>query len=1112
MNYTIMIDGVDYTRYLSLPFNINKFRNDAVYLQGSLFLTNTKKSTKFNQNDLVQIYINGEELDFRVAGDVITTNIDSFDKTFSYSHSLTLVELVKDLDQHILPDFAVSLKEDEIEQVVVDAVKIEEHNANNFNIGEYLPPPQLLSQNDFGVMNNFWMGSTNTPSFTYNNISNQIVITDDKPSLTINFTNLSGPICFIGTYSVVVSKYVLYSIGSSKFNLYYKDLNTLVKTLYKTYDISTYQIWTGKPAIVTLPQGTTSVGFIDELGVEHYPPYKPYITIDMPNLPAGEYEFTLEPDYSIYNNSDFKAKFDSIARRTYFTKEETDTAYNSLKDRLNSLDKYYLSFNLKYVNDKIIKRKTLADVCNKAFNLVRTLNTSQTAKYSLDQSRESYITLLNTQAPEFIFQKNNLYEVLREVGRNIHGIPKLTKDNKIYFQLLDSTQDNPNFDNDENELYKTSSTLENYATSMTTDVSNMVLADYKTLYDWWPYAGGWGKWGAGSAESSLMYPDNAALRLDNCKNGGIYKVIEINVRNFRKDSSGQYDNTRTCHLIQYTKNGALEFSRVIEKSLWDSYSNNINDVDLDGNSISKAHFIYYTKGGNTVSLNELSSEQRVKIFGSEVQSFIYRQAICDAFNYEYIGTLSPSDLTELDEMKFQIRYIPYINSKFEIERPNVSEFKYEYKTTYSQESNNPSNTLLANTMNNYINRLGNDDLQKNVIINKSELIPYPGEYLEFKGDRYYCDKLNITANKDYLNCDLNYTKDYNKINQLVANPKDYVQYSIPKSESVRRYINFNDYVYIRESAPTNLLPLDPLYEPIIHNTVIDKFLGNSRPFILGALISTDPNTDISKKDYIFVPAKRALTKNGIKWQCDLYDNFAITTNKGEQVAEDKDVITRFVEQVGSSLANTPVFKDQKYKQNWISYTNNWGEQDFLDVSFHTSDGNTISQSDVFPIIKPTNAQFINSAMFDYYINPEKDTKEALSFIYNIHFITDVPLLDVSNYQLLFEDNILSIDDAYHDDYWHFCLFQNNSNVITDIGRASFSDGTNCKVLNMIQTTGTSAVVNKIYAPGDANGWLIKRGNTIFLKQEKYFKKGGIYNFNPLYFFATTEKIKTYKEN
>ena len=96
MEYKVEIAGVDYTQYLSLPFNINR-KNDSTLMTATLNLVNTKKADKFFQYDEVKITVDNTDLyNFVVATDEIDAVKDAFHTgQFLYNHGVQIIERFK---------------------------------------------------------------------------------------------------------------------------------------------------------------------------------------------------------------------------------------------------------------------------------------------------------------------------------------------------------------------------------------------------------------------------------------------------------------------------------------------------------------------------------------------------------------------------------------------------------------------------------------------------------------------------------------------------------------------------------------------------------------------------------------------------------------------------------------------------------------------------------------------------------------------------------------------------------------------------------------------------------------------------------------------------------
>ena len=271
----------------------------------------------------------------------------------------------------------------------------------------------------------------------------------------------------------------------------------------------------------------------------------------------------------------------------------------------------------------------------------------------------------------------------------------------------------------------------------------------------------------------------------------------------------------------------------------------------------------------------------------------------------------------------------------------------------------------------YLKRLGNDDISKNEYIEKLEALPYIGEYMDFNKDRYYCDNLTLTCTPGYINTKINYTKNYNKINEMIANPKDYVQYDIPLKESTRRITNINEYIYIQDSINNNYLDFngEEDYDLLLRLYLgLDKTTSISLAPVIGLYKSEfDAYSENLTPATVMMPLKKFYGANSIKFQMDTYDNYSITSVRGNHKNGDK------------------------YYENYVSYVNGVGEVDRCKIGliYTTANNGTSNNIDssitsYYPIASNSALDFNNSyCQFNRYLNIRKDKKEALSFVFNV---------------------------------------------------------------------------------------------------------------------------------
>lgn len=1087
MEYKVEIAGVDYTQYLSLPFNINR-KNDSTLMTATLNLVNTKKADKFFQYDEVKITVDNTDLyNFVVATDEIDAVKDAFHTgQFLYNHGVQIIERFKICETYNLPSFSISRHDTSYVSFNYDNIS-QKSSVQSGAIGESGPVSYLFKTDNKLIafdINKTPLKFKEIPKIK--SLYNSSDTVDNKESIAIALDN---PPTITYSRNVYVRTTGMWWWKKDVYEWRDVQLNSF---MFRFCVSGTY-VKDGK---------TNDFFYSTHFDTSQTLSFRLFGGHLMPsNIESGKFSIYVEfnPDQPVLARRLYWQATSTDNLRNVPTEDECTLGLNGFLSTLRSNGYYNTRVTLTDIEVKKevdpLEVKALnynaGTACEKAFDLVDAIdiNSGNSPRFSLDRTKPSYAKLCATPMPEMIFEKNNLAEILRKIGKLFNGIPRITADNKVYYDLLTDVVDNPNHNDDTSLLYTTNSSIQNYATTMVSDVSNLIPSEVEKTYSYWPAKNSWGKY-LSADQTAWLCPDNAAIRLDNAKDGGIYRIIEFNIRGWNKSN-----RSRVAHLIQ-RKNDVEVFNRIVTKELWNSYSKDIRGMlKADGKTYdggkSQLRCIYYSPKDFTIILNEISESQRKDFFGNEDAQFSYMYAIKDANDYEYKDNVSFGSFAELKDMEFQVVYIPIINSKYIGEQSNVDGLTKSIQTTYSQEDTNPSDKGFGSVVDTYLKRLGNDDISKNEYIEKLEALPYIGEYMDFNNNRYYCDNLTLTCTPGYINTKINYTKNYNKINEMIANPKDYVQYDIPLNESTRRITNINEYIYIQESMNNDYLDFkgEEDYDLLLRLYLgLDKTTSISLAPVIGLYKSEfDKSSENITPATVMMPFKKFYGANSVKFQMDTYDNYSITSVRGDHKNGDK------------------------YYENYVSYVNGIGEVARCKIGLiytTTNDGtsNNIDSSitSYYPIASNSVLDFNTSyCQFNRYLNIRKDKKEALSFVFNVHAITDIPQLDISDgfTKCIFNElSLVNSKDSTEQLKLYFFRYSADGTVDyqRDVALQKIPVG------NVHYITLEASIT----ASGTYDGWVMKKGDTEILRKEHHIEPGdrvGIY----YYISARTQKLKTY---
>lgn len=111
MNYKVFINGTEYSKFLQYPISLSITLDESLDI-GTIVLENTDRADTFKPYDLVKIeaYDNYDGVNvyhmFVESDDVNERLVNG--KTIVFNHNITLIELTKILENHIVPNFSIT--------------------------------------------------------------------------------------------------------------------------------------------------------------------------------------------------------------------------------------------------------------------------------------------------------------------------------------------------------------------------------------------------------------------------------------------------------------------------------------------------------------------------------------------------------------------------------------------------------------------------------------------------------------------------------------------------------------------------------------------------------------------------------------------------------------------------------------------------------------------------------------------------------------------------------------------------------------------------------------------------------------------------------------------
>jgi hypothetical protein len=319
-------------------------------------------------------------------------------------------------------------------------------------------------------------------------------------------------------------------------------------------------------------------------------------------------------------------------------------------------------------------------------------------------------------------------------------------------------------------------------------------------------------------------------------------------------------------------------------------------------------------------------------------------------------------LMKAHELRFKVRYTPYINTKIFTykERKEADDPTHQTMMFYNQSANTISDETLAELHDKVIKR-GNAPTQTIKQLHKQlNEIPFLGRL----AGQYVITAEDITLNADNASVEYVLSKDYAKLNQYVAVLEKYRQFAIPSERVVDRQFTINEFAKFSRTTELRTSSLNPI-----------SYLGTNEADLM--TLNTSAQYKLPDDTTVYNTPNLALPTTNFAFNNALVFETSFLTNA-----------TASEESVEYILPNGNVDFARRLERP-IPYTDNVGYfQTFTTLSLGTKISSTITVNDghKFPIF--TNETLQTTHLTRFTVDVDKDARERLSVAYILHHIDE----------------------------------------------------------------------------------------------------------------------------
>lgn len=232
--------------------------------------------------------------------------------------------------------------------------------------------------------------------------------------------------------------------------------------------------------------------------------------------------------------------------------------------------------------------------------------------------------------------------------------------------------------------------------------------------------------------------------------------------------------------------------RVLEKTHWDTLTNESAYTFIGRSSFNKNNTLYYVKGQNKIFNMSFTGTFEPQLIGQpQVIRALYEAvyAVATLQTQENVTSTDPGTTTADENVLIYIEYKQYSQSRMTIYKEDQTGFQTEAVKFYNETARVNEAKALGNYAQNIVNRMGGTNVSKTGITATIGEIPKIGQP-NTKGQILVVR--NIQPRSDHVLYSLNYVQDYAIISSYVDISSRLRQYEIPLDEMVLRIDKYRE--------------------------------------------------------------------------------------------------------------------------------------------------------------------------------------------------------------------------------------------------------------------------------------------------------------------------------
>lgn len=590
-----------------------------------------------------------------------------------------------------------------------------------------------------------------------------------------------------------------------------------------------------------------------------------------------------------------------------------------------------------------------------------------------------------TAVNETIFEQNNLWEVLLQIGYYLHAIPYMSFANDgtdrfvLSFKQLGSTEEKQ--DTSQKITIFNSQNLSEYYTQLDSYVTNLFSPQNK-VEEWVTPK---------TSESSFLVSNNTAeLHL-------AYPITEILKFKIKlKLKNGTEETEETEDATKY----------LFEKSVYDVICNE----DPYKVYPTKGSSLYYNLGDNKI--------QGLNFVPPSSDGTEFPMALKRIIEILWQGNQNKpnSDNLKFNELQFYVKYRTQDNARVNQFRPDIMEYMKNceletyphHEQFYGQQGKIIDSERLSANLFGKLIRVGNGVYQMQEYVTTEE--KRTGELYRINGEPYYVIAIDTEYYSDAILQKVTYSKNFNQLAQIATIPSEPRFYEIAERSKIRREVRINDFFVMTAKKRDNIGAPKFLngtnwtnyFRQIVFNEsalklpnyawsrfcvdkLRDRGLYKDNQMFPSSIITKNSNGvvtpgDSSDHSDVILPLVHYPMHNGIVFSWQMEDNFKAGDFTDKAISGGRD-------------------NDAYYSQQPMRYVDIFGRADLVDFRLFYKEEWEQEQSMKLPqaVIEPQERQSFAAVQGENnFLALDKDNREEISFNYQVNLLHDEEFVTYPN--------------------------------------------------------------------------------------------------------------------